>query len=237
MLHLDTVTTNQTTTTTASVTEAVTITAESSVADANNQQYSVTKEELIEKIKDYNFVNYFDRFSADHTFTVYESYEWHREPETCIGKIYLDEVNLTASGTEEVYVNDKCITKSLRAIKDNRSVSADEFWAEIDYNNGGYKLLETPNKHYSESPAGGKAYISFVPDMTVDVTNTDNWEITEERTGNGRKIVTVNGFEKENNNIEGVYREITYIVDIDAETGMRLSYDAYSEGEKIIHIK
>ena len=70
-----------------SVAEEVTTTAETTTSAEDEQQYSITKEELIEKAKDNNFVNYFDKFSADYNIIINERREFHTEPETCIGKV------------------------------------------------------------------------------------------------------------------------------------------------------
>ena len=67
--------------------------------------------------------------------------------------------------------------------------------------------------------------------MNIDVNAPGNWDITGERTENGRKIISISGVQKGDNNYEGVYRELPYFMEVDAETGMTLSYDEYdSEG-------
>ena len=65
-----------------------------------NDTISMTKEELIEKTKDNNSLYCFDKLSADYIITWNERREHHTAPETYTGKVYLDEVNMTASGTE-----------------------------------------------------------------------------------------------------------------------------------------
>ena len=66
----------------------------------------------------------------------------------------------------------------------------------------------------------------------------DNWDITGERTENGRKIISISGVEKDQNNYEGVYREIPYTMEVDAETSLVLSYDEYdSDGNKTYSYK
>ena len=86
----------------------------------------ISKEELIEKAKDNNCVNYFDKFSADYTVLINEGGEFYSEPSTVTGKFYLDEVGGSASRTSEQYVNGKCISKTLIAIKDNLYYDAKE---------------------------------------------------------------------------------------------------------------
>ena len=206
-----------------------------------NNTISVTKEELIEKANDNNSVKYFDKFSADYTVLLNELREYQTEPLTRKGKVYLDEVNMTASGTEENFVNDKLTKRSLFAVKDGQEIDGDEYWAETDYVNGGYKFLETPLRNYNTHPFTDNVIISRMPigrNIAIDVIAPDNWEITGERTENGRKIVTISGVQKGDNNYEGVYREYTYTGEIDAATGITISYDVCdSEGNNTYSYK
>lgn len=225
--------TASTVSTTADTTTSNTST-ETTTAENTAQQISVTKEDLIEKAMDDNSVKYFNQFSADYSILINERREFHTEPETHTGKIYLDEVGMTAAGTEERFVNDKLVSRSLFAVKDGQAINGDEYWAETDYVNGGYKSLETPLRNYYTQPYTDKVIINRMPigrNIAINVNAPENWEITEERTENGRKIVSISGFEKGNNNYEGVYREYTYTAEIDAATGITISYDVYdSEG-------
>ena len=203
------------------------VTATSAVTTKENNKFSVTKEELIEKAND-NSTKYFDKFSAEYTVLLNEPHEFHTEPETRTGKVYLDEVEMTASGTEANFVNDNLIKRSLFAVKDGQEVTGDEYWAETDYVNGGYKFLETPIRNYDTKPFTDNTIISKIPigrNIAIDVNAPDNWEITGERTENGRKIVSISGVQKGDNNYEGVYREYTYTGEIDAATGITISYD------------
>ena len=203
------------------------VTATSAVTTKENNKFSVTKEELIEKSND-NSVKYFDKFSAEYTVILNELREFHTEPETRTGKVYLNEVEMTASGTEENFVNDKLIKRSLFAVKDGQEINGDECWTETDYVNGGYKFLETPIRNYDTKPFTDNTIISKIPigrNIAIDVNAPDNWEITGERTENGRKIVSISGVQKGDNNYEGVYREYTYTGEIDAATGITISYD------------
>ena len=203
--------------------------------------HSISKAELVEKAKDNNFVKYFDRLSADYTYTLYEPREWHKDPETHTGKVFLDEINLTASGTEDVYVDDECMSRSLYAIKDKIFFSACESYAETDFVNGGFKLLETPDKYYTTTEdASDKVIINQIKcvRLTIDNNETDSWEITGSRTENGREIVSISGNHRGNDNMEGVYREYNYTGEIDAETGLILSYDEHdSEGKQTYTFK
>ncbi|EWM53153.1 hypothetical protein [Ruminococcus flavefaciens] len=225
--------TASTVSTTADTTTSNTST-ETTTAENTAQQISVTKEDLIEKAMDDNSVKYFDQFSADYSILINERREFHTEPETHTGKIYLDEVGMTAAGTEERFVNDKLISRSLFAVKDGQAINGDEYCAETDYVNGGYKSLETPLRNYYTQPFTDKVIINRMPtgrNIAINVNAPENWEITGERTESGRKIVSISGFEKGNNNYEGVYREYTYTAEIDAATGITISYDVFdSEG-------
>ncbi len=235
-----TVTESETTTvadTTAA--NAVTTTTEQTTEEQNNK-FSVTKEELIEKIKDNNSVNYFDKFSADYTIWMNERLEYHKEPETLTGKIYIDEVAMTASETEEIYVNDKLKNKTLCAVKDKYFYQADEVWTETDFVNGGYKFLETPEKYYYvKDNNSDKVFVTpGGRSVNIDVYAPENWEITGERTENGRKIVSVSGVQKGDNNYAGIYRELTYTGEVDAATGITLSYVEYdSDGNNTCSYK
>ena len=227
----------------ASVTGAESTTAEFTVqtTDEENNKFSVTKEELIEKDTNYYGVKYFDKFSADYTIIKNERREYHTEPETLTGKVYIDEVAMTASETEETYVNDELIHKMLCAVKDKKFYQADEVWAETDYVNGGYRSLEAPEKYY------------YTADSTGDVISVklltgrflaplfgtlDNFEITGEKTENGRKIISISGIRKDENTYEGVVREYSCIAEIDAETGVTVSFDEFdSEGNNTCSYK
>jgi len=228
--HSSTVTTTEAATETTSVTEAATTTDEDAISAGNDQQYIITKEELIEKTMNYDScANYFDKFSADYTVIINGRREFHTEPETLIGKVYLDETDLTASATADRYENDKCISKSLIAITNNYYYNAEESWTETDYTNGGYIFLDTPNKYYYVKDQNtDKVFITpWGRSIGIDAYAPENWDITDERTENGRKIVSISGVIKGDNNYEGVYRELPYTIDVDAETGMILSYDEY----------
>ncbi|MBR5164119.1 MAG: hypothetical protein IKW87_00965 [Ruminococcus sp.] len=206
--------------------------ADYTVSGEGSLEFSVTKEELIEKVM-YNSVNYFDKFSADYTAQINERREFHTEPEILTGKIYLDEVAMTASATVERYENEQLIGRSLIAIMDNYYYDAEESLVETDFVNGGYKFLETPDKYYYVKDQNtNKVFITpRGRTMNIDVNAPENWDITGERTENGRKIISISGVQKGDNNYEGVYREIPYFMEVDAETGMTLSYDEYdSEG-------
>ena len=185
----------------------------------------ISKEELIEKAKDNNCVNYFDKFSADYTVLINEGGEFYSEPSTVTGKFYLDEVGGSASRTSEQYVNGKCISKTLIAIKDNLYYEAREEWAETDYSNGGFIFLETPKKNCWVKDNNSDKVFLLPGGRELDVYNPENWEITGERIENGRNIVLVSGVQKGDNNYEGVYRERTYTAEADAATGVILSYE------------
>lgn len=228
-IETNTETSSTVTDTTTNNTESETTVADSTVSEETSQQFSVTKEELIEKAKDSNYLNYFDKFSADYTVLINERHEFHTGPENIVGKIYLDEINLTASATEERYENDKCLGKSLIAIMDNYYYAAEEVLTETDFTNGGYKFLETPDKYYYvKDENSDKVFVTpYGRSMDLDVYAPENWDITGERTENGRKIISISGVQKGDNNYEGVYRELTYTAEVDAETGMTLSYDVF----------
>ena len=66
-------------------------------------------------------------------------------------------------------------------------------------------------------------------------TEADEWDITGERTENGRRIVSISGVHKGNNNYEGVYREEAYTAEIDVATGMTISYVTYDESGKMTY--
>ena len=214
--------TSATTTTIAVEPETIAVTA---VPAEATRDFGVTKEELIEKAKDNKCVNYFDKFSADYTVLINEGGEFYSEPSTVTGKFYLDEVGASASRTSEQYVNGKCISKSLMAIKDNLYYDAKEEWAETDYSNGGFIFLETPKKNCWVKDNNSDKVFLLPGGRELDVYNPENWEITGERIENGRKIVLISGVQKGDNNYEGVYRERTYTAEADAATGVILSYE------------
>ena len=230
--NTETTSTVSTGTDTTSSNTSETTAADHTVSDDGAQEFSVTKEELIEKAMN-NSVNYFDKFSADYTAQINERREFHTEPEILKGKIYLDEVAMTASSTVERYENEQLIGRSLIAIMDNYYYDAEESWVETDFVNGGYKFLETPDKYYYVKDQNTNN-VFITPrgrTMNIDVNAPENWDITGERTENGRKIISISGVQKGDNNYEGVYRELPYLMEVDAETGMTLSYDEYdSEG-------
>ena len=214
---------------TTSISEAIPSSAETDASNEDEKHYSVTKEDIIQKADSFYCVNYFDKFSADYTVIINERREFHTEPETLIGKVYLDETDLTASATVERYANDKRLSKSLIAIMDNYYYNAEESWAETDYTNGGYIFHETPNKNYWVNDQNtDKVFLNpWGRNIDIDIYAPENWNITGERTENGRKIVSISGAHKGDNNYEGVYRELPFTGEVDAETGMILSYDEY----------
>jgi hypothetical protein len=224
-----------TATKTTSISEAITPSAETDASYEDEKHYSVTKEDIIQKADSFYCVNYFDKFSADYTVLINDRREFHSEPETCIGKVYLDEINLTASATVERYENEKLIGRSLIAIMDNWYYNAEELLAETDFSNGGYKFLETPDKYYyvKDENTDKVMVLPWGRSNNIDVYAPENWDITGEITENGRKILSISGLQKGANNYEGVYRELPYTMKVDAETGMTLSYNLYdSDGNK-----
>ena len=230
--NTETTSTVSTGTDTTSSNTSETTAADHTVSVEGSLEFSVTKEELIEKAMN-DSVNYFDKFSADYTAQINERREFHTEPEILTGKIYLDEVAMTASATVERYENEQLIGRSLIAIMDNYYYDAEESLVETDFVNGGYKFLETPDKYYyvKDQNTNNVFITRRGRTMNIDVNAPENWDITGERTENGRKIISISGVQKGDNNYEGVYREIPYFMEVDAETGMTLSYDEYdSEG-------
>ena len=232
----------------ASVTETVTTTAENTdtatteqTTNEQNNKFSVTKEELIEKDTNYFGVKYFDKFSADYTIIKNERREYHTEPETLTGKVYIDEVAMTASETEETYVNDALIHKMLCAVKDKKFYQADEAWAETDYVNGGYRSLEAPEKYcYTADSTGDVISVKLLTGrfLAPIFSTPDSFEITGEKTENGRKIISISGIRKDENTYEGVVREYSCIAEIDAETGVTVSFDEFdSEGNNTCSYK
>ena len=237
--HTDTTSTVSTGTGTTSSDTSETTAADPATPGEEPQSFSVTKEELIEKAKN-DSANYFDKFSADFTVQRNERREFHTEPETHTGKIYLDEVAMTASATVERYENEKCISKSLIAIMDNYYYNAEESWAETDFSNGGYKFLDTPNRsYYVKDQNTDKVSLSpWGRLIEIDAYDPESWDITGERTENGRNIISISGVHKGDNNYEGVYRELPYTIEVDAETGVILSYDEYdSDGNNTYSFK
>ena len=220
---------------------SITVIGTETATNSENQsenKFSVTKEELIEKVKAYNScANYFDKFSADYTVIMNEPREFHTKPETCVGKVYLDEIDLTASATVERYENEKLLGKSLIAIMDNCYYNAEESWTETDFSNGGYIFLDTPDKYYCVKDQNtDKVFVTpWGRNMDIDVNAPENWDITGERTENGRDIISINGVQKGDNNYEGVYRELPYTMEVDAETGMILSYNSYDSDDNKIY--
>ena len=231
-----TVTTSVTTTVTGDAKTTEKGTSNSGETQTNEEKqpenkYSVTKEELIKKVENYKYLGSFDKFSSDYSYTIYAG-EWRKDEEHK-GRIYLDEVGLTASAEDTRYNGEKRLTTSLFAVKDKKYIEATEALAEIDYNNGGYNFYDTPIKTYEISSAYGtgdwfdsKVNITSVPGcctMAVNVHAPNEWDITGERTEKGRKILTISG--SSNSNEFGV--ECTYTGEVDAATGITLSYESY----------
>ncbi len=233
-----TVTTSVTTTVTGDAKTTEKGTSNIGVTQTNEEKqpenkYSVTKEELIKKVENYKYLGSFDKFSADFSSITYAG-EWHSKGEVFKGRIYLDEVGLTASAEGTGYDGSgKVLNSVLYAVKDNVFIEATDNRSEIDFHNGGYIFYDTPIKTYEISSAYGtgdwfdsKVNITSVSGcctMAVNVHAPNEWDITGERTENGRKILTISG--SSNSNEFGV--ECTYTGEVDAATGITLSYELY----------
>ena len=228
-----------------SVTETTAANTEETTEAATKEQndtISMTKEELIKKTKDNNSLYCFDKLSADYIITWNEFREYHTAPETYTGKVYLDEVNMTASGTEQLTVGDDLIHRFLYSVDDKQMLTGEEYWGEFDRTTGGYNLFEESYRFKDETDESDVlADRVYIPGITCGRsviwygTEADEWDITGERTENGRRIVSISGVHKGDNNYEGVYREVTYKGEIDAATGMTISYVTYDESGKMTY--
>lgn len=209
-------------------------TTENTASNSENQpenKFSVTKEELKERADVLTEKVFFDKFSAEYSYTIMHN-EYRPKPETKVGKIYLDNTTLTASGEQNVYYDDKLIRSELYAIKDKNELYAIEYLArDMDFVNTGYIFLDAPDKKYGISSVYGfgswydtKVTINTIPcgQNLTDILNSDDWEITGERTENGRTIVSISGHG------EG-YVNYDYTAEIDAATGITLSYETHEE--------
>ena len=200
--------------------------------DQNENKFSVTKEELINKAENYNYLGSFDKFSADYSYTIYAG-EW-RKGDMHKGSIYLDEAGLTASAEDKHYdENGRLLDTWHFAVKDKKYIEAGDCLAEIDYANGGHKFYDTPIKTYEIAHAhdtgdwgDSKVNITEAAGCVITAVNAHapgEWEITGEKTENGRKIVTISGHS--NNNEFGL--DCNYTGEVDAATGITLSYELY----------
>ncbi|WP_295072771.1 hypothetical protein [Ruminococcus sp.] len=215
----------------AKVTEKATEKTASNGEKQSEKKFSVTKEELKERADVLTEKVFFDKFSAEYSYTIMHN-EYRPKPETMVGKIYLDNTTLTASGEQNVYYDDKLIRSELYAIKDKNELYAIEYLArDMDLVNTGYIFLDAPDKKYGISSVYGfgswydtKVTINTIPCGTniTDILNSDDWEITGERTENGRTIVSISGHG------EG-YVNYDYTAEIDAATGITLSYEIHEE--------
>lgn len=237
--NTDTTSTNEsetgtdTTTTSTSVTET-----EITTIDNTDKQYSITKEELIEKAKESNSVYYFDKFSADFTYTVYTSMEYRKDPMTHSGSIFLDEINMKGTIKDETTINNKIVYEQQGVIEDNKLHNAIVNYVETDYVNGGQIFLDTPQKeYYVEDYDNDKVYFTTSAcgrNMALNTTDPDSWEITGGKTENGRTILSVSGHEK-GSSYEGIDYEYEYRAEIDAATGMTISYDSYDNSGNLTY--
>ncbi|SHM85625.1 hypothetical protein [Ruminococcus flavefaciens] len=198
----------------------------------NENKFSVTKEELINKVENFNYLGCFDKFSSEYSYTIYAG-EW-RKGDVHKGWIYLDEVGLTASSEDKHYdKSGRLLDAWYFAVKDKNYIEAGDCLATIDYDNGGHIFYDTPIKTYEISHAHdtmdwGDSKVNITETAgcvitAVNVHSPNEWEITGERTENGRKIVTISGH---NNNNEFGY-DCNYTGEVDAATGITLSYELY----------
>ena len=102
--------------------------------------------------------------------------------------------------------------------------------AETDYSNGGFIFLETPKKNCWVKDNNSDKVFLLPGGRGLDVYNPENWDITGERIENGRRILSISGVSKSDNNYEHVYRERSYTAEVDDKTAAILSYDYY-DGE------
>ncbi len=206
-----------------------------------SQEYIIDKEKLIQKAKNNKNMrknNYFDKFSADITVFIW-GWKGVHMPETGIGKIYLDQAGLTALTTGDTYAKGKCIRKSLRAQMDFQYYDAIEDFAKADDIKGEYIFLETPEKTcYHTETTDMKISAPGLESNEIDTDAPENWEITGERIENGRRILSISGVSKSDNNYEGVYKERSYTAEVDDKTAVILSFDYYdSDGTVLLSYK
>lgn len=163
-----------------------------------------------------SFYNY-DRLSADYSYT-------YAGQGKGTGTIKIDNTSMTG----ELY--QKKLTEDGRFYCDERQYYLhDKYVYAGDYGEGG--LIAKITDIRSELPADGifdrvdfDEYPGFMHFIKGDM-NSVVWEVTGERSENGRRIVSVN--------VEygGDGSGLSVTADIDFETGICLSYDRYRQGE------
>lgn len=166
----------------------------------------------------------YDSFSADFTLSKVKDGNWfYRYSE---GTIKLDNNSMNGEMYQRIYTSDG------RFYCDERQYYLnDKFVYAGDHGEGVLiaKITDIRNELPSDGILDRVWYKDYAGLSQFTSSNLDDsvWEITGERTENGRKIVSVKVSYDGKNSASG------FTADIDAETGICLAYDRYLEDELV----
>ncbi|MCR5600979.1 MAG: hypothetical protein K6G33_09610 [Ruminococcus sp.] len=232
-----TVVSTVTTAVSAAANNAVTVTGtNAAVSGGDNVQtsnWSVSKEELLNRM--INSRNNYDKFSSDFTMTDDSKVEWDPYGNKWTGSVYFDRTTGRAwcISDEFFLANGEKERTDIAYVSGAYRLAGTEYCshAEYDHNTLSFKIVndEPADKKYIVSEAidyKGCGFLNNLVFTGIDdrkIEDTSYWNITGERNENGRKIITISGSYGSSENYRGEYEEHSFIVDVDAETGIWLN--------------
>ena len=203
----------------------------SSGNNAQSSGWSVSREELTEKFN--NYASNISRFSADYTQTnaSFPNAVGQVYAITTNGTMYMDARNDTVYLTGETYYDDDLAVSMVALTSGGYDISA--YINYMDSPEGIYNMvtLDVPKKTYSvldrskytEMSSNGWVYHKLENSKMPKLDQEgNNWEITDERIEDGRKVVYISGDFDSPDEYTDLIDRYSYVAKIDAETGICL---------------
>ena len=211
---------------------AVTSEANSSDNNAQASNWSISKEELLNRMM--NSRNNYDKFSSDFTLEDDSIVEWDPYGSYMTGSVYFDRASGRSYCLSDNFflANGEKERTEIAYASGGYRIAATEYCAnaEYDHNTLSFKVVknEPVEKSYVVSTAidySGCSCLNNLVFSGIDTRRIEDmsWNITGERNENGRKIITISGNYGSSENYRGDYEEYSYTIDVDAETGIWLN--------------
>lgn len=211
---------------------AVTSEANSSDNNAQVSNWSISKEELLNRMM--NSRNNYDKFSSDFTLEDDSIVEWDPYGNYMTGSVYFDRASGRSYCLSDNFflANGEKERTEIAYASGGYRIAATEYCAnaEYDHNTLSFKVVknEPVEKSYVVSTAidySGCSCLNNLVFSGIDTRRIEDmsWNITGERNENGRKIITISGNYGSSENYRGDYEEYSYTIDVDAETGIWLN--------------
>ena len=199
------------------------------IVNTTNGQLTTDESIPAELTKDYlydrviNYEDHYRRFSCDYEMICNSD---DIAPYSVSGSVCVDkDLKKGWCSTDKVY--------------NGPDVKSSENTCYVEYYCGGYNVIaggnwaddngnELTGKEYTMSYAQhDSVYLSNSPvdygSMPERLSDKDSWEITEDRTENGRRIATIEGKHHHVTDNDGNEAEVDFSVDIDVSSGIRIS--------------